>query len=646
MERKWWKEGIIYQIYPQSFFDSNGDGIGDLQGIISKLDYVKSLGVDIIWLNPIYDSPLDDNGYDIRDYRKLNPIYGTMEDFEELLENVHYRGMRLIMDLVVNHSSDEHEWFVNSRKSKDNPYRDYYFWRPGKDGGEPNNWISVFSGSAWEYDAHTDEYYLHLFTKKQPDLNWENPQVRNEIYNLVNWWLDKGIDGFRLDVISMISKETHFPDADTEHFEEMMTWYYCNGPRVHEFIHEMHERTFKHYNIMTVGEGPGITKDIGNLYTGKDRGELDMIFPLDLMFADWGPGGKYDFGTLDLRRVKQYFSEWAEELGDNGWMSIFLDNHDFARMVSRFGDDGEFREASAKCLLTMILTLRGTPSIHYGSENIRRLRTGDIIPIAINLVPIKGSIYINLTDIPRNIDSVFVAFITTDTTYVVKSKRSGIVFLSIDNVPDQTEGSLIIDGISLDCSASISDTIDFTFSSTTNQNIDAQFFAPSATFTLSIAIPSPSTTVISGNASTYQYPESGPLAIVEMLVYGENESDYISIENTSDSSFYTDTLILTISGPSGKEELIIEDVSIAPHAHFTIGGENATASDITTSLSLPTTSRTIEIHTSDNAILDRLSYTMGDQDWPSASKNIPIRCTQEDDPVNANNFGENWILVE
>lgn len=368
MERKWWKEGIIYQIYPQSFYDSNGDGIGDIQGIISKLDYVKSLGVDIIWLNPIYDSPLDDNGYDIRDYRKLNPIYGSMEDFEELLENVHYRGMRLIMDLVVNHSSDEHEWFVNSRKSKDNPYRDYYFWRPGKNGGPPNNWISVFSGSAWEFDELTDEYYLHLFTKKQPDLNWENPRVRNEIYNLVNWWLDKGIDGFRLDVISMISKETHFPDAETEHFEEMMTWYYCNGPRVHEFIHEMHERTFKHYNIMTVGEGPGITKDIGNLYTGKDRGELDMIFPLDLMFADWGPGGKYDFGTLDLRRVKQYFSEWAEELGDNGWMSIFLDNHDFARMVSRFGDDGMYREASAKCLLTMIMTLRGTPSIHYGSE--------------------------------------------------------------------------------------------------------------------------------------------------------------------------------------------------------------------------------------------------------------------------------------
>ena len=366
--KKWWKEGIIYQIYPQSFYDSDGDGIGDLQGIIQKLDYIKSLGVDIIWLNPIYASPLDDNGYDISDYRAINPMYGTMEDFDQLLSEMHNRGLKLLMDLVVNHSSDEHVWFKESRKSKDNPYRDYYFWREGKNGGPPNNWPAIFGGSVWEYDETTDQYYLHYFSKKQPDLNWENPKVRQEVIDIVRWWLDKGIDGFRLDVISMISKDLDFPEAYEANFGEMFTDYFCNGPRVHEFIQEIYQKSLKDYDVMTVGEGPAITKDLGNDYTGQNRGELDMIFPLDLMFADWGPDGRFDPGSLDRRDIKTYFREWNEALGDDGWMSIFLDNHDFPRMVSRFGNDTKYRIESAKLLLTMLLTLRGTPSIYHGSE--------------------------------------------------------------------------------------------------------------------------------------------------------------------------------------------------------------------------------------------------------------------------------------
>jgi len=366
--KKWWKEGIIYQIYPQSFYDSDGDGIGDLQGIIQKLDYIKSLGVDIIWLNPIYASPLDDNGYDISDYRAINPIYGTMEDFDELLSELHNRGLKLLMDLVVNHSSDEHEWFKESRKSKDNPYRDYYFWRPGKNGGPPNDWPAIFGGSVWEYDEVTDEYYLHYFSKKQPDLNWENPKVRQEVVDIVRWWLDKGIDGFRLDVISMISKYLDFPAADGANFGEMFTQYFCNGPRVHEFIREVHDKSLKDYDVMTVGEGPAITKELGNDYTGQNRGELNMIFPLDLMFADWGLGGRFDPGSLDRRDIKSYFREWNDALGYDGWMSVFMDNHDFPRMVSRFGNDTTYRVESSKLVLTMLLTLRGTPSIHYGSE--------------------------------------------------------------------------------------------------------------------------------------------------------------------------------------------------------------------------------------------------------------------------------------
>lgn len=364
----WWKEQVIYQIYPRSFNDSNNDGIGDLPGIIEKLDYLKDLGVDIIWLSPVYPSPNDDNGYDISDYRDIHPEFGTMQDFDQLLEGLHNRGMKLIMDLVVNHSSDEHPWFEASRKSKENPYRDYYIWKKGKNGGPPNNWQSFFGGSAWQYDEQTDEYYLHLFTKKQPDLNWENPTVRQEVYDLVQFWLDKGIDGFRMDVISLISKRLDFADSPHESFGDTIEHVYSNGPRVHEFIHEMYEKVLSKYDIMTLGEGPGISSDVGLKYVGHDRGELNMIFHLDHMFLGFGPGGRFDQKPYDLNALKEIFNRWYKAMDSSGWISIFLDNHDFVRMVSRFGNDGEFRVKSAKMLALLIMTHRGTPCIYQGSE--------------------------------------------------------------------------------------------------------------------------------------------------------------------------------------------------------------------------------------------------------------------------------------
>ncbi len=368
IEKKWWKEEVIYQIYPRSFNDSNGDGIGDIQGIIQKLDYVKNLGVDIIWLSPIYKSPNDDNGYDISDYRSIHPEFGTMQEFDELLDGIHKRGMRLLMDVVFNHSSDEHAWFEEAKKSIDNPYRDYYIWKKGKDGDPPNNWRSFFGGSAWDYEPNTDEYYLHLFTKKQPDLNWENPKVRKEIYSIVKFWLDKGIDGFRMDVIPLISKRLDFADTSLESFNDVVAQVYSNGPRVHEYINEMYEEVLQHYDIMTVGEGPGITTQTGLDYVGHDRRELNMIFHLDHMFLGHGPRGKFDpipYGWTDIKRL---FTEWHEAMGDSGWISIFMDNHDFPRMVSRFGDDGTYRIESAKLLAMMVLTLRGTACIYQGSE--------------------------------------------------------------------------------------------------------------------------------------------------------------------------------------------------------------------------------------------------------------------------------------
>lgn len=364
----WWKESIIYQIYPRSFKDSTGNGIGDLKGILEKVDYLEELGVDIIWLCPVYDSPNDDNGYDIRDYYSIHPEYGSMEDLDRLLEALHERGMRLIMDLVVNHTSDEHVWFQESRKSEDNPYRDFYFWKKGKDGAAPNNWTSFFSESAWEYDEITDSYYLHLFTKKQPDLNWENPKVREEVCKIMKFWLDKGIDGFRLDVIPLISKQLDFADTDLSSFTEIVEKVYSNGPKVHKYIAETVENVIGKYDVMTVGEGPGISPEVGLKYVGHDRGELSMIFHLDHMFLGFGPKGKYDPLPYDLQDVIRIFNTWDQAMGDSGWISIFLDNHDFIRMVSRFGNDTDYREESAKLLLNVILTLRGTPCIYQGSE--------------------------------------------------------------------------------------------------------------------------------------------------------------------------------------------------------------------------------------------------------------------------------------
>jgi oligo-1,6-glucosidase len=368
VEKKWWKEEVIYQIYPRSFKDSNGDGIGDLRGIISKLDYLKDLGVDIIWLCPIYQSPNDDNGYDISDYYSIHPEFGTMQDFDELLSGLHDRGMKLLMDIVLNHSSDEHEWFVNSKASTDNPYRDYYFWKKGVNGGPPNNWRSFFGGSAWEYDENTDEYYLHLFTKKQPDLNWENPKVREDLFAVVKYWLDKGIDGFRMDVIPLISKRLDFDNTELTAFNDIVAHVYSNGPKVHQYINEMYEKVLQHYDVMTVGEGPGITSDVGLNYVGHDRGELNMIFHLDHMFLGHGPLGKFDPVDYTWDDIKKIFSDWDNAMGDSGWISIFLDNHDFPRLVSRFGNDKKYRVESAKMLAVLIMTMRGTPCIYQGTE--------------------------------------------------------------------------------------------------------------------------------------------------------------------------------------------------------------------------------------------------------------------------------------
>ncbi|RXI99969.1 alpha-glucosidase [Anaerobacillus alkaliphilus] len=370
MNKTWWKESVVYQIYPRSFADSNADGIGDLKGIISKLDYLKLLGIDVIWLSPVYKSPNDDNGYDISDYQEIMDEFGTMSDWEELLAEVHNRGMKLIMDLVVNHSSDEHQWFVEARKSKDNPYRDYYIWRPGKDGKEPNNWASAFSGSAWEYDETTDEYFLHLFSKKQPDLNWENPKLREEVYKMMNWWLDKGIDGFRMDVINFISKVEGLPDAPSEPGKKYVSGheYFMNGPRIHEFLQEMHKSTTANYDVMTVGEMPGVNHEQAKLYTAEDRGEVNMVFQFEHVDLDSGPHGKWDLRPLKLSDLKENLSSWQKGLEQIGWNSLYMNNHDQPRMVSRFGDDGKYRVESAKMLATLLHMMKGTPYIYQGEE--------------------------------------------------------------------------------------------------------------------------------------------------------------------------------------------------------------------------------------------------------------------------------------
>lgn len=363
MERKWWKEGVVYQIYPRSFYDSNGDGIGDLKGVISKLDYLKELGIDIIWLNPVYKSPNADNGYDISDYRDIMDEFGTMEDFDELLCEAHKRGIRIIMDLVVNHTSDEHEWFKKSKESKDNSYRDFYIWKEGKGGKEPNDWKSFFGGPAWELDKKTDEYYLHLFAVKQPDLNWENERVRKAVYDMMKFWLDKGIDGFRMDVINLISKDQNFPDDKMGG-----SVYYANGPRVHEFLKEMNREVLSKYDIMTVGETPSVTPEIARDYVDESQKELNMIFQFELMGIDEGKGGKGDVIPWKAKDFKNVLIKWQEALKDKGWNSLYMNNHDQPRMVSRFGDDKSFRVESAKMLATVLHTLKGTPYIYQGEE--------------------------------------------------------------------------------------------------------------------------------------------------------------------------------------------------------------------------------------------------------------------------------------
>ncbi len=367
---EWWKKSVVYQIYPRSFMDSNGDGIGDIRGIIEKLDYLKLLGVDVIWLSPVYDSPNDDNGYDIRNYQAIMNEFGAMADFDQMLTEVHNRGMKLVMDLVVNHTSDEHAWFVESKKSKDNPYRDFYFWRKGKEGQEPNNWGSVFGGSAWQYDETTDEYYLHLFSKKQPDLNWENPKLRKEVYNMMRFWLDKGIDGFRMDVINMISKNPNLPDGDKSEGQLYGDGgrYFMNGPRIHEFLQEMNQEVLSKYPVMTVGEMPGATPEDAVLYTDPERKEVNMIFTFEHMDIDSGPGGKWNLKSLDLVDLKENLTKWQTSLCNKGWNSLYWNNHDQPRIVSRFGDDGQYREKSAKLLAACLHFMQGTPYIYQGEE--------------------------------------------------------------------------------------------------------------------------------------------------------------------------------------------------------------------------------------------------------------------------------------
>lgn len=369
MERKWWKEGVVYQIYPRSFKDANGDGIGDLRGIIQKLDYLKNLGIDIIWLSPIYQSPNDDNGYDISDYRNIMSEFGNMEDFDELLSEMHKRGLRLLMDLVVNHTSDEHQWFVESRKSKDSPYRDYYIWRKGLENNPPNNWGSFFSGSTWKYDETTDEYFLHFFSTKQPDLNWENEKVRAEVYDMMKFWLDKGIDGFRMDVINLISKVPGLPDGEKSEGALYGSGFplTANGPRVHEYLQEMNKEVLSKYDIMTVGETPGVDPETAGLYVNSDRNELNMLFQFELMDIDSGKD-KWDVKPWKLTDFKKIMYKWYEGLKEKGWNSLYLNNHDQPRLVSRFGNDKEFRVESAKMLATFLHTWQGTPYIYQGEE--------------------------------------------------------------------------------------------------------------------------------------------------------------------------------------------------------------------------------------------------------------------------------------
>ena len=369
MNKTWWKEAVIYQIYPRSFMDSNGDGIGDLKGITSRLDYLKYLGIDVIWLSPVYQSPNDDNGYDISDYQAIMEEFGSMEDFDEMLAEAHKRGIRIVMDLVVNHTSDEHKWFMESRKSKDNAYRDYYIWREGKDAQTPpNNWGSCFSGSAWQYDEETSMYYLHLFSKKQPDLNWDNPQVRKEVFDMMTWWCDKGIDGFRMDVISMISKTEEMPDGAMRGPYGDFSPYCIHGPNVHKYLQEMNEKVLSKYDIMTVGETAGVTVEHAKQYAGENTHELNMVFQFEHVEGE-GKYGKWGTEKTPLPKLKKILSRWQTVLYGAAWNSLYWDNHDQPRAVSRFGDDRpQYRDLSAKMLATCLHMMQGTPYIYQGEE--------------------------------------------------------------------------------------------------------------------------------------------------------------------------------------------------------------------------------------------------------------------------------------
>ena len=372
LNKAWWKEAVVYQIYPRSFMDSNGDGIGDINGITEKLEYLQELGIDVIWLSPVYQSPNDDNGYDISDYQAIMTEFGTMEDFDRMLSRAHELGIKIMMDLVVNHTSDEHAWFVESKKSVDNPYRDFYIWRKGKeDGSEPNNWGSCFSGSAWKYDPQTDMYFLHLFSKKQPDLNWDNPDVRENVFDMMNWWCEKGIDGFRMDVISLISKPEGLPDGVPG--ENGYADSGCaNGPHVHEYLKEMNKKVLSHYDLITVGEAAGVTLEEAKKYASADGSELNMVF----QFEHVGEGenqkthyGKWDGKKMPLVEWKAILSKWQTGLEGKAWNSLYLSNHDQPRSVSKFGDDREaYREISAKMLATCLHMMQGTPYVYQGEE--------------------------------------------------------------------------------------------------------------------------------------------------------------------------------------------------------------------------------------------------------------------------------------
>ncbi|MCZ0701737.1 oligo-1,6-glucosidase [Natronobacillus azotifigens] len=367
----WWKESVVYQVYPRSFNDSNNDGIGDIKGIIEKLDYLAFLGIDVIWLSPVYQSPNDDNGYDISDYQAIMDEFGTMEDFDQLIAEANTREINIMMDLVVNHTSDEHHWFIEAKNNRNSPYRDYYIWKdPLPDGSAPTNWGAAFGGSTWEYDEKSGQYYLHLFSKKQPDLNWENPALRNDIYQMMLYWLDKGVAGFRMDVINMISKDPSYPDG----VEQATGYgdggpYYFNGPRVHEYLQEMNQKVLRKYNTITVGEMPAVNVEEAKLYTGKERNELNMVFHFDHVSLGDGKLGKWTPQEWKLTELKAIFSRWQEGLENEGWNSLYWSNHDQPRAISRFGNPSrQYRERSGKMLATCLHMLKGTPYIYQGEE--------------------------------------------------------------------------------------------------------------------------------------------------------------------------------------------------------------------------------------------------------------------------------------